>query len=276
MTEDTLDQFRLTDRVCVITGGAGLMGMQHARAIASAGGRPVIWDISQVACDAAVAQLHTEFDLEVPATVVDITDEAAVSSGMDAVIEQYGRVDALINNAANNPKAEDGSKDWARFEHFPMDVWLQDIHVGLTGAFLCSRALGSWMAAHGGGVILNIASDLGVIAPDQRIYRDPDTTEDCQPVKPVTYSVVKHALIGLTRYLATYWPDKGVRANALCPGGIYNNQPDDFVERLTNLIPMGRMADKDDYMGAVLFMLSDASRYMNGSVVAIDGGRTCW
>jgi NAD(P)-dependent dehydrogenase (short-subunit alcohol dehydrogenase family) len=132
------------------------------------------------------------------------------------------------------------------------------------------------MASHGGGVILNIASDLGMIAPDQRIYRDPDAVEERQPVKPVTYSVVKHGLIGLTRYLATYWPDKGVRANALCPGGIYNSQPDDFVERLTNLIPMGRMADKDDYTGAVLFMLSDASRYMNGSVVTIDGGRTCW
>jgi NAD(P)-dependent dehydrogenase (short-subunit alcohol dehydrogenase family) len=276
MTEDTLDRFSLTDRVCVVTGGAGLLGMQHARAIASADGLPVIWDISQEACDAATAQLYEEYHLQVSATVVDIADESAVSSGLDALTKKYGRVDALINNAANNPKAEDESKDWARFEHFPMDVWMQDIRVGLTGAFLCSRTLGSWMASHGGGVILNIASDLGMIAPDQRIYRDPDAVEERQPVKPVTYSVVKHGLIGLTRYLATYWPDKGVRANALCPGGIYNSQPDDFVERLTNLIPMGRMADKDDYTGAVLFMLSDASRYMNGSVVTIDGGRTCW
>lgn len=276
MTQDILDKFRLHDRVCVITGGAGLMGMQHARAVVAAGGIPVIWDISQAACDTAVQQLRDEYNVDVPAAVVDITNETAVTSGRDALLKRYGRVDALINNAANNPKREDGDRNWSRFEHFPLDVWLQDIRVGLTGAFLCSQALGSWMATHDGGVILNIASDLGVIAPDQRIYRDPGTEDESQPVKPVTYSVVKHGLIGLTRYLATYWPDKGVRSNALCPGGIFNDQPDDFVDRLTNLIPLGRMADVDDYTGAIIFMLSDASSYMNGSIVAIDGGRTCW
>ena len=132
------------------------------------------------------------------------------------------------------------------------------------------------LAKRGKGVILNIASDLGLIAPDQRIYKKKGLSEDMQPVKPVTYTVVKHGLIGLTRYLATYWCDKGVRVNALCPGGIYNNQPKDFVEKLTNLIPLGRMANPDDYKGAIQFMCSDASEYMNGSIVVVDGGRTCW
>ena len=132
------------------------------------------------------------------------------------------------------------------------------------------------MAENGNGVILNISSDLGVIAPDQRLYKKKDIDEELQPVKPVTYSVVKHGIIGLTKYLATYWCDKGVRVNALCPGGVYNNQPEDFVKRLTQLIPLGRMADPDEYNEAVLFLISDASRYMTGSVVVMDGGRTCW
>jgi len=125
-------------------------------------------------------------------------------------------------------------------------------------------------------VILNIASDLAVIAPDQRIYRQPELPNDQQPVKPVSYSVVKTGLIGLTRYLATYWAEAGVRVNAISPGGVYNGQPDDFVERLTNLIPLGRMAHQDEYQGAVLFLCSDASSYMTGQNLIVDGGRSCW
>jgi NAD(P)-dependent dehydrogenase (short-subunit alcohol dehydrogenase family) len=132
------------------------------------------------------------------------------------------------------------------------------------------------MARAGRGVILNIASDLGLIAPDQRIYRQPDLPDDRQPVKPVSYSVVKHGLIGLTRYLATYWADRGVRANTLSPGGVYNGQASAFVEKLTNLIPLGRMARMDEYRAAVVFLVSDASSYMTGANLSIDGGRTVW
>jgi NAD(P)-dependent dehydrogenase (short-subunit alcohol dehydrogenase family) len=132
------------------------------------------------------------------------------------------------------------------------------------------------MAARGGGVILNIASDLAVIAPDQRIYRKEGLAEDNQPVKPVTYSVVKSGMIGLTRYLATYWAAKNVRVNAISPGGVYNGQSDEFVQKLTNLIPMGRMAHVDEYKGAVLFLVSDASSYMTGGNLIIEGGRTVW
>ena len=139
-----------------------------------------------------------------------------------------------------------------------------------------SREIGKRMAENGGGVILNIASDLGIIAPNQRIYRKEGVAENEQPVKPVTYSVEKHGLIGLTKYLATYWAKNGVRVNAIAPGGVYNNHNDAFVQKLTNLIPLGRMADKDEYKAAILFLISDASSYMTGTTLIIDGGRTAW
>jgi NAD(P)-dependent dehydrogenase (short-subunit alcohol dehydrogenase family) len=132
------------------------------------------------------------------------------------------------------------------------------------------------MARRKKGVIVNVASDLALIAPDQRLYRDDSLSPEQQPVKPVSYSVVKSALIGLTRYLATYWADSGVRCNAICPGGVYNGQPEAFVEKLTKLIPLGRMAGCNEYQGAMLFLCSDASSYMNGASLVIDGGRTCW
>ncbi len=165
--------------------------------------------------------------------------------------------------------------NFSRLENFPLDQWHADIAVGLTGAFLCSQVFGE-MARQGRGVIVNVASDLALIAPDQRIYRQPGTPDHLQPVKPVTYSIVKSALVGLTRYLATYWADQGVRANCLSPGGVYNGQPDEFVAKLAQLIPLGRMAGVDEYRGAILFLCSDASSYMTGSNLIVEGGRTCW
>jgi NAD(P)-dependent dehydrogenase (short-subunit alcohol dehydrogenase family) len=193
------------------------------------------------------------------------------------VLNQCGAAHILINNAANDPKVKAGQKpSWSRLENFPLDVWHKDIAVGLTGAFLCSRVIGTYLAERKQGVILNIASDLGVIAPDQRIYRQDGISEEEQPVKPVTYSVVKHGIIGLTKYLATYWAAQNVRVNSLSPGGVFTDQPDDFVVRLTSMIPIGRMAQPDEYRTAVLFLISDASAYMTGANLVIDGGRTCW
>ena len=185
---------------------------------------------------------------------------------------------ALVNNAANNPKMENqNEKNFSRLEHFPLNLWNADLAVGLTGAFLCSKHYGTAISRNPkGGVIINISSDLSLIAPDQRLYRQIGVQDDRHPVKPVTYSVVKTGLIGLTRYLATYWAESGVRVNALSPGGIYNDQPEPFVERLTNLIPMGRMANRDEYRGVVAFLLADASSYMTGANVVVDGGRTVW
>ena len=165
---------------------------------------------------------------------------------------------------------------WPRLENYSLDAWQADLAVGLTGAMLCSRVFGGEMARRGKGVIVNIASDLALIGPDQRLYAIDGRAHDEQPVKPVSYSVVKSGLIGLTRYLATYWAASGIRANALCPGGVENGQDTVFVKRIAERIPLGRMASLDEYQGAMLFLCSDASSYMTGAVLAIDGGRSTW
>lgn len=269
--------YGLQDRVAIITGGAGLLGRKHAEAIAMAGGNPVLLDLAVAQPEKKAQQISETFGVKAQGYAADITSGDDLSRILQNILKEFGRVDILINNAANNPKVESASGlAWSRLENFPVDVWNADIAVGLTGAFLCSKIFGAEMAKRKSGVILNIASDLGVIAPDQRLYRQPGLPEDQQPVKPVTYSVVKTGLIGLTRYLATYWADQGVRVNAISPGGVFNGQPEDFVQRLAKLIPMGRMANVDEYQGAVLFLCSDASSYMTGQNLIVDGGRSCW
>jgi len=269
--------FDLTGRVAVITGGAGLLGEQHARAIASEGGIPVLVDVSGRGAAEMAERISTEYRVPAWGCRVDITKVDELQGFLAQLLDRFGRLDILINNAANNPRVENGGAvNFSRFEHFPLAQWQADLAVGLTGAFLCSQVLGSEMARRGAGVIVNVASDLALIGPDQRVYRQPGLPPHLQPVKPVSYSAVKAGLLGLTRYLATYWSDRGVRANALCPGGVSNGQPQDFVVRLSELIPLGRMAHVDEYRGAILFLCSDASSYMTGAILAVDGGRTCW
>ncbi len=270
--------YDLTDKTALITGAAGLLGVEHAAALAAVGAKVVLTDIHEAALQKAAEKLQNEFDdKQILAYKMDVT---ALNS-IKAVQEQLranGGVNILINNAAIDPKVKQDNSllETSRFEHFPLEQWNFQLNIGLTGAFLCSQVFGTAMAQRGTGVILNIASDLSVIAPDQRLYRREGLPEEQQPVKPVTYSVIKTALVGLTRYLATYWADRGVRVNALSPGGVYNGQGEEFVTRLTNLIPMGRMADRDEYRGAIQFLCSDASRYMTGQNIAIDGGRSVW
>jgi NAD(P)-dependent dehydrogenase (short-subunit alcohol dehydrogenase family) len=269
--------FDLTGRVAIITGGAGLLGGQHAEAIAGAGGIPVLVDLALSQAEGKAGRLADAFGVPACGMQADITQPAQIQAVLMDVVARYGRVDILINNAANNPKMETPSDTaWSRLEHFPLEQWAADLAVGLTGAFVCSQIIGREMARRKSGVILNIASDLAVIAPDQRIYRQPGLPDAQQPVKPVSYSVVKTGLIGLTRYLATYWAEAGVRVNAISPGGVYNGQPEDFVHKLSHLIPLGRMAHLDEYQGAILFLCSDASSYMTGQNLIVDGGRSCW
>jgi NAD(P)-dependent dehydrogenase (short-subunit alcohol dehydrogenase family) len=274
------DVFDLTGRVAVITGGGGLLGMKHAEVIASRGGIPVLVDIAPVFAKAE--DLARRFQVPAFACQANITEAEAVRGMLEEILRRFDRLDILVNNAANNPKMENSAEvNFSRLENFPLEQWHADLNVGLTGAFLCSQVMGSYMAAQfrtrgRGGVILNIASDLAVIGPDQRIYRQPGVPDHLQPAKPVTYSIVKSGLVGLTRYLATYWADAGVRVNAISPGGVFNGQPEEFVAKLTNLIPMGRMAHVDEYQGAILFLVSDASSYMTGHNLVMDGGRTAW
>ena len=275
----TLEKFRLDHEVIVITGGAGLLGRQHAEAVLDAGGIAILLDITADALENAVSELGKKYNEDrIVGMLADITSLESLEKVRDVILSKYQSIDGLINNAANNPKIEGNVANMAaiQFENFPMQMWMNDIAVGLTGAFLCSQIFGAAMAKQGRGVILNISSDLGIIAPDQRIYRKEGLKEEEQTIKPVTYSVIKHGLIGLTKYLATYYAKKGVRCNALCPAGVFNGQDDEFLKKLTNLVPVGRMADKEEYKSTILYMLSDASSYMTGSTVVVDGGRTCW
>ena len=273
------EMFDLKGRVALITGGAGLLGSKHAEAVADFGGTPILVDIDQSRCDLVAKSIRNEFGVPCIGICTDITDTKQVIELREHILAKLGRVDILVNNAANNPAVSSGGLDQtysSRLEDFSVELWNKDIAVGLTGAFLCARTFGPVMADQGGGVILNIASDLALISPDQRLYRKPGLPENAQPVKPVTYSVVKSGLIGLTRYLATYWVEQGVRCNALSPGGVFVDQDEAFVQRLSQLIPMGRMAGKDEYKAAVAFLVSDASSYMNGANLVLDGGRTVW
>lgn len=277
---NTVDRFYINGKVVVITGGAGLLGKRHAEAAADGNGIVILLDISEKVIERAIEEIKARCNAgsRIEGYVVDITKREQIEHIKDRLIQKYGHIDVLINNAANNPKVEGSSLNMKniQFENFPVSLWEDDIKVGLTGAFLCSQVFGEVMSEQKRGVILNISSDLGIIAPDQRIYRKEGLEEKEQTVKPVTYSVVKHGLIGLTKYLATYWAEKGVRVNALCPAGVYNGQNEEFLSKLVNLIPMGRMADIEEYKSTILYLISDASSYMTGSVVIVDGGRTCW
>jgi len=274
------EKFDLTGKTALITGAVGLLGMEHAAALLESGASVVLTDMCAAALDIAaqrLSELHNR--ARILTAVMDVTDLAAIGSVAEMLSGRGFRVDILVNNAAIDPKVtgEQGILETSRLENFPREQWDLQVAVGLTGAFLCSQVFGSAMSQVGsGGVILNIASDLSVIAPDQRLYRKHGLPEDLQPVKPVTYSVIKAGLVGLTRYLATYWADKGIRCNALSPGGVSNGQGEEFVARLTSLIPLGRMADRDEYRAAVQFLCSDASFYMNGQNIVIDGGRSSW
>ena len=272
------DLFRLDDKIIVITGATGLLGRKHAEAISCYGGTPILLDLSQQAVDSFANELNDKYKIDSVGFSIDITDEKAIENNVKKLIERFGKIDGLVNNAANNPKVEDSNEiNFSRLENFPLNIWHDDVAVGLTGAFLCAKHYGYQIAQNPqGGSIVNISSDLGLIAPDQRLYKKNGVDNNLQNVKPVTYSVVKTGLIGLTRYLATYWADKNVRCNVMCPGGVKNNQPNDFLEDVSKRIPMGRMANADEYQGTLLWMLSNASSYLNGAVIPVDGGRTSW
>ena len=270
--------FRLDNKVIVITGATGLLGRKHAEAVACYGGIPILLDLSQQAVDELANELNDKYKVDAVGFTIDITDEEAIEGNVKQLVKKFGKIDGLVNNAANNPKVEDSEKvNFSRLENFPLDIWDDDIAVGLTGSFLCAKHYGFAISKNpNGGSIVNISSDLGLIAPDQRLYAKDGVDESLQNVKPVTYSVVKSGLIGLTRYLATYWAEKNVRCNAMCPGGVENGQPGEFLQEVSRRIPMGRLAQADEYQGALLWMLRDASSYLNGSIIAIDGGRTSW
>ena len=270
--------FRLDGKIIVITGATGLLGKKHAEAVACYGGTPILLDLKKQAVDNLSSEINKKYKVNSIGFEVDITNESALEENVFYLTQEFGEIDGLVNNAANNPKEEKNKKvNFTRLENFPLSIWDDDISVGLTGSFLCAKHYGFAISKNPkGGSIINISSDLGLIAPDQRLYKNNNLDEDNQNVKPVTYSVVKTGLIGLTRYLSTYWADKNVRCNALCPGGVENGQSENFLKEIKDRIPLGRMASANEYQGTLVWMLSDASSYLNGAIIPVEGGRTSW
>lgn len=262
--------FDMSGKVALVTGGAGLLGKKHAEAIIEQGGEVIIADYN---FDSAV-DTASKLGSLAHAEYINVLDKESIYR----VVNKYKKIDVLINNAAKDPKVKssgDISSD-TRFETMSEHFWSDGIETALRGTFLCSQIVINKMTKNGGGVILNISSDLGVISPDQRIYQKDHTPEEMQNVKPITYSVAKWGIVGMTKYLATYFAKKNIRVNCLSPGGVFVDHPEEFVSKLSNLIPMGRMAHIDEYKGAIIFLCSDASSYMTGANVIIDGGRTVW
>ena len=275
----SLPKFDLSGKSALITGGAGLLGKEHAIALLEVGANVVLWDINKENLMRVTNELTKDFsEQSVKMSVVDISKEEEVNNAFKELELKGIAISILINNAAINPKYTSGSNGtvFSRVENLTLDDWNYQVSVGLTGAFICSKYFGSKMAINNGGVILNISSDLSVISPDQRLYKVSGAEEKSQPVKPITYSVIKSGLVGMTKYLATYWSANGVRVNALSPGGIYEEQNADFVKKISDLIPLGRMAKSNEYRSAVQFLCSDASSYMTGQNIVIDGGRSVW
>lgn len=274
------EKFNLFGKTALITGAAGLLGYEHACALLETNSNLVLTDIDLDKLNNIKKELEINYpDSDIYIHELNVTSKTSIMEVYKKLVSTKVHVDILINNAAMNPKVEKESivNDGGRLESFPLENWNAEIAIGLTGAFLCSQIFGSAMAkSNKEGIILNIASDLSVIAPDQRIYKNNLLNEFEQPVKPVTYSVIKSGLVGLTKYLATYWLGKNIRCNSISPGGVFNNQSDEFVKKLSSLIPLGRMAYKDEYRSAIQFLCSDASSYLNGHNLVMDGGRSIW
>jgi len=249
--------YNLKNKNIILTGGSGFLGTQITKALLNEKANVYIIDIKIPRKRKSLKFFKS-----------DITNEIELRKILKFFKLKKLKIDILINNAAIDYPPSKSKKNNLKLENFSNDLWNKDISVSLKGSFLCTKIFGSYMAKYKKGSIVNVSSDLGIIAPDQRIYNKKNF------VKPVTYSVVKHGIIGLTKYTASYWGKNNLRCNAIAPGGIYNNQDKYFVKKINKLIPLGRMAKKNEYNGLILFLCSDLSSYLTGSVIVADGGRT--
>ena len=263
-----LNLFDLSGRVAVVTGGGGLLASEHAIALHAYGAKVVLADFNEEKCTAAVEKLVSE-GVDAVAEVCDVTKKESWQALLNTVLNKFGRIDILVNNAGFTNQSKSANFD-ASFENFPLEDWNAIMNVNLTGAFLGCQVIGKQMLEMGKGSIINIASLYGVVSPNHKIYPGTGISQ------PVAYSVSKHGVVALTKYLATFWAEKGVRVNALTPGGIFNGHEGLFLERFKQLNPIGRMSDKSELRGGIVFLASDASSHVVGHNLIIDGGWTAW
>lgn len=270
---DYRDLFTLSGKVAVVTGGVGILGRHFCAGLAAYGAALAVVDLDQGACDGLAAQVTQQFGVPAVGIACDVSDSAQVRAMTARVMDKFGRVDALFNNAAGKPR--DMEAYFSPLEDYDEDIWHQVMSVNVDGLFLVARSVGREMARAGRGSIVQTASIYGVAAPDQRIYEGSSYMGRAINTPPV-YSTSKAAVIGLTRHLATYWGARGVRVNTLTPGGVESGQNDTFKQRYSARVPLGRMAQARELIGAVVWLASDASSYVTGQNIIVDGGLTAW
>lgn len=258
--------FGLAEQTAAVVGGAGRIGRSLCQALVEAGANVAILDSDALAAQTLAEELSGATGRRVLAVTVDISDPEQLAVSVEQVTAEFGPPQMLVNSAQFRGSGFYSSQA----EDYPLEAWRQVLDVNLTGVQLACQAFGRSMSRNGGGRIVNLASTYGVVSPDPRIYGESGVNS------PVAYAAAKAGVINLTRYLAVHWRERGIRVNCLVPGGVFDQQEPEFVERYCERTPLGRMAQPDDYQGAVLFMLSAASAYMTGAVVTVDGGWTAW
>jgi NAD(P)-dependent dehydrogenase (short-subunit alcohol dehydrogenase family) len=266
-----MNLFSLENKTAIVTGACGLIGKQHCLALAEAGANVVVADLNGSACESLAQSLPGGPHLGV---ALDVTQAESLEAAREQILSRFGHIDVLVNNAAINDMFENPAlaADLSKFENFPLDTWKKSLEVNVTGVFLSSQILGKPMAAQGKGSIINVASTYGIVGPDQSIYVNQQGEQTFY--KSASYPATKGAVISFTRFLAAYWGKKGVRVNTLSPGGVENSQDDFFIGNYSRKTLLGRMAAPTDYQGAVVFLASDASAYMTGANLVVDGGWT--
>jgi NAD(P)-dependent dehydrogenase (short-subunit alcohol dehydrogenase family) len=267
-----MNMFSLQSKTAIVTGATGLIGQNHCKALAEAGASIIVADLNIERCKDVISKLPNSERHHVIS--FDITNEAEVKKAKDEIIAKYSKIDILVNNAAINDMFENPllAGEQSMFENYPVDMFRKSLEANVTGTFLCCQVFGSEMAKAGEGSIINIASTYGMVGPDQSIYKDKDGKQLFY--KSAAYPATKGAVINFTRFLAAYWGHKGIRVNTLSPGGVENSQDDFFVQNYSAKTPLNRMAKPTDYMGAIVFLASDASSYMTGANLVVDGGWT--
>jgi NAD(P)-dependent dehydrogenase (short-subunit alcohol dehydrogenase family) len=262
--------FSLQNKVAIVTGALGLIGQKHCEALAQAGASVVVADMDLSNCQTFAAQLSGDH----LGLAVDVTSPDSLQAAKSAILERWGKIDVLVNNAAINDMFENPAMagELSKFENYPLSAFQKSIDVNVTGVFLCAQVFGTVMAQQGSGSIINVASTYGLVGPDQNIYRNAQGEQ--QFFKSAAYPVTKGAVVNFTRFLAAYWGKNGVRVNTLSPGGVENSQDDFFVQNYSAKTPLGRMAQSSDYQGALVFLASEASAYMTGANLVVDGGWT--